>query len=223
MKTYEANNARDALAKAIYSKLFDHIVSRINRSIPFKASSYYIGVLDIAGFGMLRYRSIVSEQYLYLLPSRILQGQLLRAVLHQLLQREAAAVLQRAHTEVRAGPVRQGVLERPEDILRGQSGLHRFEDLFDFSGFEYQKPLLPDLIESKTTGIFSLLDEESKLPTHSFTHFTSEVHRAWSGHFRIMLPRTSKLKAHREIRDDEGFVIRHFAGGVCYQTVGWFR
>lgn len=51
MKVYEANNARDALAKAIYSKLFDHIVARINKSIPFKASSYYIGVLDIAGFG----------------------------------------------------------------------------------------------------------------------------------------------------------------------------
>lgn len=68
-------------------------------------------------------------------------------------------------------------------------------------------------------GIFSLLDEESKLPTHSFAHFTSEVHRVWNGHFRITLPRTSRLKAHRELRDDEGFVIRHYAGGVCYQTV----
>lgn len=48
---YEANNARDALAKAIYSNLFDYIVNRINQSIPFQASSYYIGVLDIAGFG----------------------------------------------------------------------------------------------------------------------------------------------------------------------------
>jgi myosin-6 len=52
LKVYEANNARDALAKAVYSNLFDYIVQRINKSIPFKASSYYIGVLDIAGFGM---------------------------------------------------------------------------------------------------------------------------------------------------------------------------
>lgn len=51
LKTYEANNARDALAKAVYSRLFDYIVHRINSSIPFQASSYYIGVLDIAGFG----------------------------------------------------------------------------------------------------------------------------------------------------------------------------
>lgn len=51
LKIYEANNARDALAKALYSRLFDHIVSLINQNIPFQASSYYIGVLDIAGFG----------------------------------------------------------------------------------------------------------------------------------------------------------------------------
>lgn len=51
LKAYEANNARDALAKAVYSKLFDFIVQRINQSIPFSSSSHYIGVLDIAGFG----------------------------------------------------------------------------------------------------------------------------------------------------------------------------
>lgn len=51
LKVYEANNARDALAKAVYSNLFDYIVNRINQSIPFQSSAYYIGVLDIAGFG----------------------------------------------------------------------------------------------------------------------------------------------------------------------------
>lgn len=50
LKIYEANNARDALAKALYSRLFDRIVANINQSIPFSSSTYYIGVLDIAGF-----------------------------------------------------------------------------------------------------------------------------------------------------------------------------
>lgn len=51
LKTYEAVAARDALAKSIYSRLFDSIVLAINKSIPFSDSCSYIGVLDIAGFG----------------------------------------------------------------------------------------------------------------------------------------------------------------------------
>jgi len=38
------------LAKAIYSRLFDFIVHKINQSIPFQSSVHYVGVLDIAGF-----------------------------------------------------------------------------------------------------------------------------------------------------------------------------
>ncbi len=51
LKVGEASNARDALAKAIYARLFDYIVNRVNQALPFKSSKNYIGVLDIAGFG----------------------------------------------------------------------------------------------------------------------------------------------------------------------------
>ena len=51
MKPSEAQNARDALAKAVYSKLFDYVVSRVNQALPFASSKSFIGVLDIAGFG----------------------------------------------------------------------------------------------------------------------------------------------------------------------------
>ncbi len=51
LKVSEAQNARDALAKAIYVKLFDHIVSSINKAIPFTSTASFIGLLDIAGFG----------------------------------------------------------------------------------------------------------------------------------------------------------------------------
>ncbi|XP_047347918.1 myosin heavy chain 95F isoform X2 [Vespa velutina] len=180
LKVYEANNARDALAKAIYSKLFDHIVARINKSIPFKASSYYIGVLDIAGFEYFKVNSF--EQFCINYCNEKLQ---------------------------------QFFNER---ILKYEQDLYARESLNvpKISYVDNQDCI--DLIESKSNGIFRMLDEESKLPTHSFAHFTSEVHRSWNGHFRITLPRSSRLKAHRELRDDEGFVIRHYAGGVCYQT-----
>lgn len=35
----------------------------------------------------------------------------------------------------------------------------------------------------------------------------------------FQVPRKSKLTIHRNLRDDEGFIIRHFAGAVCYETV----
>jgi len=53
LKVGEASSARDALAKAVYARLFDYIVSRVNQSLPFSSSKSYIGVLDIAGFGMI--------------------------------------------------------------------------------------------------------------------------------------------------------------------------
>jgi len=53
----QANNARDALAKTVYSHLFDHVVNRVNQCFPFETSSFFIGVLDIAGFGKYSYNT----------------------------------------------------------------------------------------------------------------------------------------------------------------------
>uniref|UniRef100_A0A8C4VAV9 Myosin VC n=1 Tax=Falco tinnunculus TaxID=100819 RepID=A0A8C4VAV9_FALTI len=51
MTRAQAVNARDALAKKIYSHLFDFIVERINQSLQFPGKQHtFIGVLDIYGF-----------------------------------------------------------------------------------------------------------------------------------------------------------------------------
>jgi myosin VI len=57
----EATFGRDALAKAIYSKLFDWIVRRVNKCFPFDRSENFIGVLDIAGFEYFQVNSF--EQF----------------------------------------------------------------------------------------------------------------------------------------------------------------
>lgn len=51
LKPEQATSARDALAKAVYVRLFDWVVKRVNNCFPFTTSKYYIGILDIAGFG----------------------------------------------------------------------------------------------------------------------------------------------------------------------------
>lgn len=47
----------------------------------------------------------------------------------------------------------------------------------------------------------------------------SEFHPVFVFDCFSQVPRKSKLTVHRNVRDDEGFIIRHFAGAVCYETV----
>ncbi|XP_013109161.1 myosin heavy chain 95F isoform X2 [Stomoxys calcitrans] len=180
LKMYEASNARDALAKAIYNRLFDRIVALINQSIPFQASNFYIGVLDIAGFEYFTVNSF--EQFCINYCNEKLQKFF------------------------------------NDNILKNEQELYKREGLnVPEITFTDNQDII-ELIENKSNGIFTLLDEESKLPKPSPVHFTSEVHSAWTNHYRLGLPRSSRLKAHRTLRDEEGFLVRHFAGAVCYNT-----
>jgi hypothetical protein len=94
----EACAARDALAKAIYGRLFDHIVARINAAIPFQASVAYIGILDIAGFGSFHdyflAPSATRPPNREIMCCRIFHGKQLRTILHKLFKRETTTVLQ---------------------------------------------------------------------------------------------------------------------------------
>ncbi|KAG9511399.1 Unconventional myosin-VI, partial [Fragariocoptes setiger] len=177
----QAQAARDALAKAIYSKLFDHIVTRIiNTNIPFTTSNYYIGVLDVAGFEYFQHNSF--EQFLINFCNEKLQQ-----FFNQRILKEEQSIYEK-----------EGLNLKRIEFIDNQDCL--------------------DLMETKGVGIFDLLDEESRLPKPSAQHFTQSVHTSNKNHFRLAVPRASKLKYHREIRDDEGFLIRHFAGAVCYET-----
>jgi myosin-6 len=63
-----------------------------------------------------------------------------------------------------------------------------------------------------------MLDEESKLPKALDASFTEKLHKKHANHFRLQLPRKSKMTYYKQLRDNEGFIIRHFAGAVCYET-----
>lgn len=191
--TEQAEFGRDALAKAVYDRLFSWIVGRINVGIAVpgrrttggngSAARRYnsvLGVLDIYGFEIFERNSF--EQFCINYCNEKLQKFF------------------------------------NDNILRHEQELYRREGLnVPEIKFTDNQDVI-ELIESKANGIFTLLDEESKLPKPSFAHFTAEVHAAWANHYRLTWPRSSRLKAHRELRDDEGFLVRHFAGAVCYNT-----
>ncbi|CAI9565674.1 unnamed protein product, partial [Staurois parvus] len=183
LKVEQANNARDALAKAVYSRLFDHVVNRVNQCFPFERSSCFIGVLDIAGFEYFEHNSF--EQFCINYCNEKLQ---------------------------------QFFNER---ILKEEQELYQREGLGVNEVHYVDNQDCIDLIESKLVGVLDILDEENRLPQPSDQHFTSVVHQKHKDHFRLTIPRKSKLTVHRNVRDDEGFIIRHFAGAVCYETVSF--
>ncbi|XP_054909457.1 myosin VIb isoform X1 [Poeciliopsis prolifica] len=180
LKVEQANNARDALAKAVYSRLFDHVVKRVNQCFPFQASSNFIGVLDIAGFEYFEHNSF--EQFCINYCNEKLQ---------------------------------QFFNER---ILKEEQELYQKEGLGVNEVHYVDNQDCIDLVEAKLVGILDILDEENRLPQASDQHFTSAVQTKHKDHFRLTVPRKSKLAIHRNLRDDEGFMIRHFAGAVCYET-----
>ncbi|XP_076129351.1 myosin VIa isoform X6 [Alosa pseudoharengus] len=180
LKVEQANNARDALAKAVYSRLFDHVVTRVNQCFPFDSSANFIGVLDIAGFEYFEHNSF--EQFCINYCNEKLQ---------------------------------QFFNER---ILKEEQELYQKEGLGVNEVHYVDNQDCIDLVEAKLVGILDILDEENRLPQPSDQHFAEMVHSKHKDHFRLTVPRKSKLAVHRNVRDDEGFIVRHFAGAVCYET-----
>ena len=56
------------------------------------------------------------------------------------------------------------------------------------------------------------------MPKANDPKFTEKLHATHKDHFRQQVPRKSKMAYYKQLRDNEGFIIRHFAGAVCYQT-----
>ncbi|VDM38336.1 unnamed protein product [Toxocara canis] len=171
LKMSEACAARDALAKAIYSRLFDKIVTWINSSILFDQSNTYIGVLDTAGFEFFTVNSF--EQFCINFCNEKLQNFF------------------------------------NERILRNEHSLYEKEGIH-FEPVEYSDNQdCINLFESKPNGLFTLLDDEARLPRPSHKHFTASAHQT---------PRFSTIREQRGMPDDDGFIIRHYAASVCYDT-----
>jgi len=78
-----------------------------------------------------------------------------------------------------------------------------------------------EMIEDNKNGIFAILDESAKGPSASDKSFGNNVNEKHIKHPKFADPKKSPLKSHQKLNRDEAFVIRHYAGAVCYEVVGF--
>eukprot|EP00516_Mucochytrium_quahogii_P004899 CAMPEP_0203750560 /NCGR_PEP_ID=MMETSP0098-20131031/4778_1 /ASSEMBLY_ACC=CAM_ASM_000208 /TAXON_ID=96639 /ORGANISM=" , Strain NY0313808BC1" /LENGTH=1960 /DNA_ID=CAMNT_0050639919 /DNA_START=298 /DNA_END=6177 /DNA_ORIENTATION=+ len=176
----EAQHARDALSKAIYGKLFEWLISRINDCLDVPAESsasdtIAIGVLDIFGFESFEVNSF--EQLCINYCNEKLQ------------------------------------LHFNSHIFQLEQDEYRKENIdFNSITFSDNKPCV-DMLESKGTGVFSMIDEEINVPKGSDQGFLSKILQKSNN-----VVKRASVKA---MDSDKSFVIVHYAGDVIYNVTGF--
>ena len=176
-----AGESRDALAKAIYSSLFDWLIEdKINRCLSGGAqgvaSPRTIGVLDIFGFESFERNSF--EQLCINYCNEKLQGHF------------------------------------NEHIFKLEQEEYRREGV-DVSQIDFvDNSAVLECLEAKTKGVFSLLDEENKLPRGTDAGFQAKVLACVDG--KVLLKPDLKAKG-------QVFTVRHYAGEVVYDARGFLE
>lgn len=179
----EAVDSRDALAKFLYSKVFDWVVEELNRQSQHKSAKSektikkkerFIGILDIFGFEDLEHNSF-----------------------------------------------EQICVNFANELLQKQFDLHVVEserNLFQEEGVEFPNIDLPSIIASEqvlaalTKVVFGSLEEQCLLRSGSDSDFLAAI---------------SKAKTNNKVTSDwkssTGFVVKHFAGEVTYDSDGFIE
>jgi flagellar biosynthesis GTPase FlhF len=193
LKVPEAEATRDALAKAIYSKLFDWLVARINETLspsssPAASSSssssssgaerLFIGVLDIFGFEAFEHNSF-----------------------EQLCINYANEKLQHFFNE---------------HIFRAEEAEYRRENIPWTSIAFVDNQQCLDLLEQRPTGLLLLLDEECRFPRASDASFLQKSDQQWASAPGKRFKRPLRASP-------TSFSIEHFAGQVVYDVTGFLE
>ncbi|MEQ2210567.1 Unconventional myosin-Vb, partial [Xenoophorus captivus] len=160
MSCKQANNARDALAKHIYARLFDWIVGHINKALQTSSKQHsFIGVLDIYGFETFEVNSF--EQFCINYANEKLQQQF-NSVSSAEPTRSQRSLDRVSHLPPSA-PCPQHVFKLEQDEYMKENIPWTLIDFYD------NQPCI-DLIEARL-GILDLLDEECKVRTYFFSRF----------------------------------------------------
>ncbi|KAG6436833.1 hypothetical protein SASPL_101735 [Salvia splendens] len=224
----DAAVSRDALAKIVYSRLFDWLVDKINNSIGQDSTSkLLIGLLDIYGFESFNTNSF--EQFCINLTNEKLQQHFNQARLPARSAVGGAATPSAGATSHRSAarrPCAAAVSSRDTVLMsialvETRCFYSAMVHVFKMEQEEYTKEEIDwsyidfvdnqdilDLIEKKPGGIIALLDEACMFPRSTHETFAEKLYQTFKDHKRFSKPKLSRT----------GFTICHYAGEVTYQT-----
>ena len=107
-----------------------------------------------------------------------------------------------------------------------RSLLHQEQETYELEGLRFRKVEyednqdIIDLIDGSRYSIFSLVDEACLMPRATDKTFAEKVHTVHEREDALTVPKLTKLGGKR-LKEDEAFVLRHFAGDVTYETDGF--
>ncbi|KAH9602039.1 hypothetical protein KSS87_016679 [Heliosperma pusillum] len=196
---------RDALAKIVYSRLFDWLVNKINSSIGQDPDAKsLIGVLDIYGFETFK-------------TNRCLTDAVMIANLRLPMHIPDPCPPNMANTAQLRSSFEQFCINLTNEKLQQHFNQHVFKmeqeeytrEKIDWSYIEFvDNQDVLDLIEKKPGGILALLDEACMFPRSTHETFAEKLYQMFTNHKRFSKPKLSRTD----------FTISHYAGEVTYQT-----
>ncbi|PNY04685.1 myosin-H heavy chain-like protein [Trifolium pratense] len=161
-----ASLSRDALAKTVYSRLFDWIVDKINSSIGQDSNAVsLIGVLDIYGFESFKINRQGYNDLNIAFTSLLLQ-------MYNNIEME--------------------LFQFQQHVFKMEQEEYTKEEI-DWSYVEFvDNQDVLDLIEKKPGGIIALLDEACMFPKSTHETFAQKMYQTYKAHKRFSKPKLSR-------------------------------
>jgi myosin heavy subunit len=191
----QAATARDSLAKAVYERLFTWLVQAANASL-------LVGADDES-------KPVDEERFIATLDIFGFENfetnsfeQLLINYCNEKLQHQFLC----------------HVVEQEQDLYR--------HEMISWRHLNYENNSdAVTLFEAYPTGLLWLMQEFARMPSRESAEevekkLTRRIHASHRGSKHLSVPRTRRGNA---LNSDDGFIVRHFAGDVCYSTCGFLE
>lgn len=164
----ESTESRDALAKSLYSRLFDWLVQAVNRKIGYvggsERTSRTVGILDIYGFESFDTNSF--EQLCINLANEKLQ------------QAFNAHVFKAEQEEYSSEGIKWSYIEFVDN-----------QDVLDLLEGSCVSPITQEKMGTKCMGIFPMIDEACRLPRATSQNLAISLRETLDRHPRFSAPR----------------------------------